>query len=287
MATGEIVKPREIVKADNDFFRVRYKVKNIIATRIVMAFASLVDESDLNENMDFLEYKIDASSIIGDIEAGGNYYHQIREAAYILLDQKLEKRKHKNHFKVWTLFSSIEYENGIITGKFHSDILPFFIGLKEQFTILSLSQYIKLPSIYSQQLFGFLQSWNDKTEIEIYLSELHEIMNTPESFKKDFRQLRTRVLEKAHKDILKNTKLYYEWEPIKKGRSVEKIRFIFTKKRSLPVSKSKEIEAQEKQSKKNSELFLAAVACYKERGSTCNGGLQKKNVCEMCKRLNG
>ena len=48
MAKGEIVEPREIVKADNAFFRVRCKVKNIIATRIVMAFASLVDESDLS-----------------------------------------------------------------------------------------------------------------------------------------------------------------------------------------------------------------------------------------------
>ena len=128
MAKGEIVEPREIVKADNAFFRVRCKVKNIIATRIVMAFASLVDESDLNEHERFLEYRIDASSILDGIDAGGNYYNQLREAAYTLIDQKLEQRKHKNHFKVYALFSTIEYENGIITGKFHSDLLPFFLN---------------------------------------------------------------------------------------------------------------------------------------------------------------
>ena len=287
MATGEIVKPREIVKADNDFFRVRCKVKNIIASRIVMAFASLVDESNLNEKMEFLEYKIEASSIIGDIEAGGDYYNQLREAAYILLDQKLEKRKHKNHFKVWTLFSSIEYENGIITGKFHSDLLPFFIGLKEQFTKLSLSQYLKLPSIYSQQLFGFLQSWNDKPEVVISLLELHDMLNTPESFRKDFRQLRLYVLEKSYKDIISKTNLYYEWEPIKKGRAVVSIRFIFSKKRALPVSKVKETEKQEKKSKQNNKDFLAALACRKERGPACEGGRQKESVCELCKRISG
>ena len=74
MAKGEIVEPREIVKADNAFFRARCKVKNIIATRIVMAFASLVDESVLNEHECFLEYRIDASSILDGIDAGGNYY---------------------------------------------------------------------------------------------------------------------------------------------------------------------------------------------------------------------
>ena len=89
------------------------------------------------------------------------------------------------------------------------------------------------------------------------------------------------------RQILNHTNLYYEWEPIKKGRSVEKIRFIFTKKRALPVSKSKETKAQEKQSKKNREMFLAAMACYKERGPNCDGGRQKKSVCELCRRLNG
>ena len=73
MAKGEIVGPHEIVKADNAFFRVRCKVKNIIATRIVMAFASLVDESDLNEHERFWEYRIDASLMLYRIDADGNY----------------------------------------------------------------------------------------------------------------------------------------------------------------------------------------------------------------------
>ena len=167
MAKSELVEPREIVKADNTFFRVRCKVKNLIATRIVMAFASLVDESDLNENKRFLKYKIDAASILDGIDAGGNYYNQLREAAYTLIDQKLEQRKHKNHFKVYTLFSTIEYENGIITGEFHADLLPFFLGLKKQFTRMSLGQYLKLPSIYSQKIFSYLTSWSGTPEVEI------------------------------------------------------------------------------------------------------------------------
>ena len=74
-----------------------------------------------------MKYKIDAASILDGIDAGGNYYNQLREAAYTLIDQKLEQKKHKNHFKVYTLFSTIEYENGIIKGEFHSDLLPFFL----------------------------------------------------------------------------------------------------------------------------------------------------------------
>ena len=285
MAKGEIVEPREIVKADNAFFRVRCKVKNIIATRIVMAFASLVDESDLNEHERFLEYRIDASSILDGIDAGGNYYNQLREAAYTLIDQKLEQRKHKNHFKVYTLFSTIEYENGIITGKFHSDLLPFFLKLKKQFTRMSLSQYLKLPSIYSQKIFGYLTSWAGTPEVEISVSALHEMLDVPESIKQNFAELKRRVLEKAHKDITGLTSLRYEWEPVKKGRAVVAVRFIFSRRRALPVAKAKEAEAQAKGSTRNNRAFQAAVACAERKGQCCTQQDNKPGVCAVCVKL--
>ena len=285
MAKGEIVEPREIVKADNAFFRVRCKVKNIIATRIVMAFASLVDESDLNEHERFLEYRIDASSILDGIDAGGNYYNQLRAAAYALIDQKLEQRKHKNHFKVYTLFSTIEYENGIITGKFHSDLLPFFLKLKKQFTRMSLNQYLKLPSIYSQKIFGYLTSWANTPEVEIAVSDLHEMLDTPESLRKNFKELRRWVLEKAHKDITGLTSLRYEWEPIKKGRAVVAVRFIFSRRRALPVSTEKAVKAQAKSSARNNRTFKAALACAERKGHCCIQQDNKPGVCAVCVKL--
>lgn len=285
MAKCEVVEPREIVKADNTFFRVRCKVKNLIATRIVMAFASLVDESDLNENKRFLKYKIDASSIIDGIDAGGNYYNQIREAAYTLIDQKLEQRKHKNHFKVYTLFSTIEYENGIITGEFHADLLPFFLGLKKQFTRMSLGQYLKLPSIYSQKIFGYLTSWAGTPEIEVLVSDLHELLDTPESFRKNFAEFKRRVLEKAHKDITGLTSLQYEWEPVKKGRAVVAVRFIFSRRRATPISTKKTTEAQARNSARNNRAYNAATECAQRKGQCCTFQDNKPGVCALCVKL--
>lgn len=285
MAKSELVEPREIVKADNTFFRVRCKVKNLIATRIVMAFASLVDESDLNENKRFLKYKIDAASILDGIDAGGNYYNQLREAAYTLIDQKLEQRKHKNHFKVYTLFSTIEYENGIITGEFHADLLPFFLGLKKQFTRMSLGQYLKLPSIYSQKIFGYLTSWSGTPEVEISVSDLHEMLDTPESLRKNFKELRRWVLEKAHKDITGLTSLQYEWEPVKKGRAVVAVRFIFSRRRATPISTKKTTEAQARNSARNNRAYNAAAECAQRKGQCCTCQDNKPGVCALCVKL--
>ena len=287
MAKGEIVEPREIVKADNELFRAKYGMKNTLAGRIFMAFASLVDENDIatEGRGNFIRYSIPASSVIGDIDAGGDYYKELKKAAHSLLDQKLFRKIGKNGFQGYTLFATIIYENGIITGEFHQELKPFFLEVKKKFTRLSLNQYLKLPSVYSQQMFGFLQSWHDQPDIEVPVQELHEMLDTPESLRKDFRNFRLRVLEKAHKDITGLTSLRYEWEPVKKGRAVVAVRFIFSRRRALPVAKAKEAEAQAQGSARNNRAFNAALACAERKGQCCTQQDNKSGVCAVCVKL--
>ena len=234
----------EIVKANNELFRCKYKIKDVVAGRIFMAFASLVDHKDVNENQSFVEYQIDASSIIQDIDAGGNYYDQIRAAAWSLIDHKIERRFGNKGFALYTLFSKIEYRNGIIKGEFHKDLIPFFIISKEKFTKLKLSEHISLPSIYSQHIFGFLKSWSNSEEITVKISDLHEMLDTPQSLRNDFYNFKARVLEKAHKDINERTNLSYKWEAIKTGRSYTKIKFKIVKKESIGNIENKQIGHQ-------------------------------------------
>lgn len=230
MSTNEVVKPQEIVKANNELFRCKYKIKDVVAGRIFMAFASLVDHKDVKENQSFVEYQISASSIMQGIDAGGDYYDQIRAAAYSLVGHKIEQRFGKNNFSLYTLFSKIEYRDGIIKGEFHKDLVPFFIIAREKFTKLKLTEYMQLPSIYSQAIFGFLKSWSDRVEIVVNIKELHEMLDTPQSLRKDFYNFKARVLDKAHKDINEKTSLAYDFEPIKNGRSFSEIKFKFIRK---------------------------------------------------------
>lgn len=287
MAKSEIVVPHAMVKADNELFRAKYGMKNTLAGRIFMAFASLVDENDIatEGRGNFIRYSIPASSVIGDIDAGGDYYKELKQAAHSLLDQKLFRKIGKNGFQGYTLFSTIIYENGIITGEFHQELKPFFLAVKKNFTRLSLNQYLKLPSIYSQQLFGFLKSWHDQPEIEVSVQELHEMLSTPNSLKRDFFNFKVRVLEKAHKDITGLTSLQYEWEPIKKGRAVVAVRFIFSRRRALPVAKAKEAEAQAKSSAGNNRAFQSAVTCAENKGQCCTFQDNKPRVCAICIKL--
>ena len=284
MAKQQLLLPGEVVKKSNAIARAQWQPQSVWEPRIVALVASKVRTDD----EDFYTYRIPVSELTGvsDENLRGNQYQEIAQSIAYLGKATIRIQGNKpRNFRQYNIFSMCGYENGYLIARFDPDLKPHFLGLQEKFTEYNLMQFLLLPSTYSQRIFEYLKSWDDKPELEVSLSELHEILNTPESYRKNFTELRRWVLEKAHKDIISKTNLHYEWEPIKKGRSVEKIRFIFSKKRALPVLKSKETEAQEKQSKKNRDLFLAAVACYKERGSNCEGGRQKKSVCEMCRRL--
>ena len=251
-----------------------------------MAFASLVDHKHVKENEIFVEYQIQANSVISSDVNSGEKYEQIREAAHLLLKHTIEQKLGTTEFVAYTLFSKIQYKNGIITGQFHKDLVPFFIIANERFTKLKITEYMKLPSIYSQSMFGLLKSWDDKDEIIIKISELHTMLDTPQSFRKDFYEFKRRVLEKAHKDINEYTSLKYDWEPIKVGRSVQQIKFIFIKpqpkkrdvspqakalvRQALGVASPEELK--EKRKPIEYDKFLKFLAKFEHKGSIYDAG---------------
>ena len=281
MATKQLVSQDEIVKKSNALVRGHWKPSSIWEPRIVALVASKVRESD----EDFYTYQIPVSELTGfnDEKLRGNQYQDIVKSIDNLGKAivRIQGSKPRN-FRQYPIFSMCGYENGNLIARFDPDLKPHFLNLKVNFTEYSLFEYLKLPSIYSQKIFEFLKSWNDKPEIIISVIELHELLNTPDSFRANFAEFRRRVLEKAHKDITTKTKVVYEWEPIKQGRSVESVRFTFGKKRSLPVAKKKTDDAKEKQSQSNNAAAIAAMNCLKERGETCMGGHQKISICDIC-----
>ena len=283
MATNQLPLPGEIVKKSNALLRCRWSAESVWEPRLVALLAAKVRSND----KEFQVYEIPISEIF-DFHAGGKDYKELEKIADSLMSRVLTIYDDDGWTK-YNVFSPCRFHRskGILEIKFHPDLLPHYLNLKKNFAKYNLMEFLLLPSVYSQRIFEFLKSWGDKSEVIIQVSDLHEMLNTPASSRKNFAELKRYVLDKAHKDILKYTNLYYEYEPIKQGRSVVAVRFIFGKKRAIAISKVKETEKQEKKSKQNNKDFLAALACRKERGPACDGGRQKESVCELCRRING
>ena len=281
MAERQLTLPGEIVKKSNALARARWSAQSVLEPRLVALLASKINAED----EDFKVYEIHVSELLEKAHSGRDYI-EVEQAVEKTMSRVITIHDPKGWTK-YNVFSRCRFrrKEGILELGFHPDLIPHYLQLKKNFAQYSLFEYLRLPSIYSQRIFEILTSWSDQPEITINLSELFEMLDVPESHRNEFAAFRRRVLEKAHKDISERTALRFEWEPIKRGKAVAAIRFIFSRSLATKIAKEKAEAEQEKQSRKNNELFRAAHECLSKLGGTCTKSRPRTPKCQVCIRL--
>ena len=285
MAKKELSTPGTIVKKSNSIIRTRITVKDIEASRILAHLIACIRTDDTSLER---AYSVAAKDILPHV--GGGDYKRIIEACkeLVITFAETEEPDPDGPHPIFTakpFFTLVKYRIGVITATFNPSLRPFLLKLQECFTEYNLREYLSLPSIYSQRIFEIVKSWANAPDGEIYISlaELHRYLDTPPSFKADFRQFRIRVLEKAHKDITEKTSFRFEWEPVKVGRSVEKIRFIFSGGKKALAQKEQKKAKEEKRQRLTNQRFIRAVECAKAKGGDCRTMDNVRIVCKLCR----
>lgn len=283
MAAKQLILPGDIVKKSNALARARWSAESVWEPRLVALLASKVRTDDT----DFQVYEIPVSEILQS--TGGRDYREIEAVVDKVMSRVLTIRD-DNGWTKYNVFSRCRYrkKQGMLELGFHPDLRPHYLNLQKQFAQYSLLEYLMLPSIYSQRLFEVLKSWSDKPEVTLALDELHEMLDTPASFRANFKDFRRWTLEKAYADIHKHTSFGFEWEPVKKGRAVIAVRFYFGGKR-FAIKDEKAKVAKAKESSEKNQIFLAAIECAREKvlvDGTCTRADNKRKVCVMCREGN-
>jgi plasmid replication initiation protein len=274
--------PGTLVKKDNALIRTKINVLNIDGSRILANLIACIRSDDPQFKK---TYSVAVKDFITD--PSGRAYTRVKEVCRDLGGATAELEElinGKKEFRVRPFFTDIRYYNGYVFAEFNPRMRDVLLNLKECFTQYHLIDYMSLPSVYSQRIFEILKSWQKipQGHVDIELSELHKILNTPVTFQNDFAQFRRKVLEKAHKDITKKTDLTFDWEPIKNGRAVESIRFYFDGKRVAIAEKSHEQKKAERQRKLETQRFIKAVNCAKNKKGICDNQDNVGIVCRLC-----
>lgn len=286
MTEKQLPLPGKIVKKSNALARARWSAESVWEPRLVALLASKVHADDT----EFQVYEIPVIELVEKSEknTSGKTYQEVTGVIDKIMGRVITiKDDIGRGWTKYNIFSRCRYrpEDGMLELRFDPDLRPHYLNLQKNFAKYNLLEFLMLPSVYSQRLFEFLKSWDDKPDITISVADLHEMLNTPVSFRANFKDFRLRVLEKAHKDITEKTTLRYEWEPVKRGRAMESVRFIFSKRRALPVVAKKADDAIDKQCAKNNTAFLKAMACLRDRDPSCEGGHQKQAICDVCRTI--
>lgn len=285
MGTQQLTLPGEIVKKDNRLVRSKITISSVEASRILANFVACIHADD--KSLKRL-YRVAVKDFLADTSGRG--YARVKGLCRELAQATVELEEPDPDgphpiFETGAIFSRIVYRKGIVEAEFNGHMAPFLLDLQQCFTQYSLIEYLKLPSIYSQRIFEILKSWSGMPEVVISMTELHRMLDSPSSFRANFKEFRRRVLEKAHKDITTHTSSRYEWEPVKAGRSVEAIRFLFTPGRKALAEAAQQKAKEEKQRRLQTQRVIRALDCAKAKGGNCQTMDNKPIVCKACRQM--
>lgn len=285
MAMQQLTLPGEIVKKHNELVRSKINLSGKTASRILACLVASIrqDETQFKET-----YTVPIKDYLPN-EEGGMLYRQARAACKELAGATVETEWPDPEnpggdpiFHIMPFFTSIKYRKGTVEARFNKEMSGLLLQLRACFTQYNLMEYLTLPSIYSQKLFEILKSWANAPEVILSVSDLHRLLDTPPSFRADFKAFRTRVLEKAQKDIQEKTSLRFQWEPVKAGRSVEAIRFLFAPGRKAIAEKEAESLKDQKRRRLQGQRMRRALECARAKKGECATQDNKRIVCKEC-----
>lgn len=214
----------------------------------------------------------------------GAKFQQINKAVERLASTTYKVYKSRTRFDIFPVFARISYDNGIISAKLNPELKPYYLQLKREFSMRCLPEFRRLSSIYAQQIYRFLCSIRAMGEATIDIEQLYFVTTAPESFKQNFKDFRRRVLEPAEKEINSKTRLNFHWEPIRRGRKVMAIRFIFDAVGADVAAKAGDrsyVYGENEELKKWQRLSNACYERHAKAGTTCKPRCGHK--CTYCR----
>ncbi len=233
-----------IVKT-NEFINAAYKLTSREA-KLISILASKINKED----EDFKEYVFTVSEVckIFEIEGTSTYTELIN--IFKTLMQKVFSIKINGETLIISWLSSSRYieKQGRFLLKFSPDLKPFLLIIKNGgFTSYKLENVVKLSSFYAYRIYELLKQYQRIKERVFKVDELKGILGIePEQYKL-YANFKNRVIIPAQKELNDKTDISFEFEEIKVGRGVGKIRFIINSKDRDKVLAPLEINIESKE----------------------------------------
>jgi plasmid replication initiation protein len=138
----------------------------------------------------------------------------------------------KEHMYVWVSGVTYHHGEGWVEIGFSQEMTPhlFEIHLSSGFTSYYLKQTSALRSVYAWRLFELMMQFKKTGLLRISIEDFYYAMEAPTSCRKDFFNLKKRIIEPAVKELSEKNNMKIVWESKKKdGRKVTGLEFRFKK----------------------------------------------------------
>lgn len=213
---------KRLVVKSNFLIEASYKLSSV-EQKIILSLATRIKKED----QEFHKYSFNLGELSKFLGLNSNNdYNYLQETTKTLLSKVLILKNEKSLLQThW--FESVEYfeQTGTVTMRFSPDLKPFLLQLKENFTKFQLKYAIQLKSRFSIRIYELLKQYETIGSREFLLTELRDMIGVNPDEYPLYGNFKAKVLKIAQKELRAKTDLSFDFEEIKIGRSVGKIRF--------------------------------------------------------------
>lgn len=227
----EIVLAKRQVNMSNDLVTAAHNL-TLGEKRVVMSCVAKLDSLRLESGrykvkisaLDFAEtFKINTKTA----------YEQLKAVASRLYERSIKRIINTPHGKKiskhrWV--SSVIYHEGEgwIELGFSHEATPYLVALRGFHTSYKLEQASALRSVYSWRLLEMLMQFKKTGLLRTSIEDFYHAMEVPETYRRNFKDLRNRVIAPAVKELQEKDNWIIKWEGTKRGgRRITGLEFQF------------------------------------------------------------
>ncbi len=204
--------------------------------RFLSIYLSKINPLDINSR--YVEFSLDEFQKI--MELGRIDKNHIKEVFTRLLCKVVEipiNTGRRKGFSMVTLFNKCQCfwddnrEETLIIIDAHDDTLPLLFDLQNNFLKYQLWNCLRLKSVNQIRMYEILKQYEttkDKSRT-LSIEDLKDMLGIDKKEYPVWQDFKTKVIEVCKKALKENTDIYFEYEPIKKGRKFVEIKFLIYK----------------------------------------------------------
>lgn len=155
--------------------------------------------------------------------AWGRFYDDLKDISKRLNSEPIEIKSDKKALVAYFISSyEIDLRAGTVTYEISSQLKPYLIQLKGNFTAYQLSNIPKLNSKYSIRLYELLHQYRRFGRRVFEIADLQKKIGSEYD---KYSHFKARVLDATKADLEANSDLSFDYEEIKEGKKVARIEF--------------------------------------------------------------
>ncbi len=153
----------------------------------------------------------------------GRFYEDLKDISKRLNSEPIEIKSDKRALVAYFISSYvIDLREGTVVYEISSQLKPYLIDLKSNFSAYLLSNIPKLSSKYSIRLYELLHQYR---KIGRRVFEIEDLQKKLGSEYDKYSHFKSRVLDTAKADLETNTDLAFDYDELKAGKRVTRIEF--------------------------------------------------------------